>query len=51
MNLGAEVRFNTPGRVSGNWTWRYSSIQFDKLRRDNSDYLNELAELYDRGNG
>ena len=48
MNLGSEARFNTPGRASGNWTWRYRSVQLDKLRRESLAYLRELAELYDR---
>jgi len=28
LSLGTEARFNTPGRPSGNWTWRLSVGQF-----------------------
>ena len=48
LNLGSEARFNTPGRASGNWTWRYRSDQLQQLRRDGAGYFRELADLYNR---
>src|SRR5690606_18695510 len=48
LNLGSEGRFNTPGRPTGNWTWRYRQSQLDQLRRHSTGYLRELAHLYGR---
>jgi 4-alpha-glucanotransferase len=48
LNLGSEARFNTPGRASGNWIWRYRSDQLKDLKNDSADYLRKLAELYGR---
>lgn len=48
MNLGSEGRFNTPGRPDGNWQWRYSSSQLEKLHRNSAGYLRELGALYGR---
>jgi 4-alpha-glucanotransferase len=45
LNLGSEARMNYPGKLGGNWTWRFSWTQIP-------DYLagayRELAELYER---
>lgn len=51
MNLGAEARFNTPGKSQGNWTWRYRTEQLRALHEGSARYLRELAELYGRGAG
>ena len=48
LSLGSEARFNTPGQAAGNWSWRYSTGQLDRLREDSTGYLRELAELYGR---
>ncbi|MCS7047554.1 MAG: 4-alpha-glucanotransferase, partial [Gemmataceae bacterium] len=45
LNLGSEARMNTPGRPSGNWTWRFQAGQIHGwiIAR-----LRELTELYGR---
>ena len=48
MSLGSEARFNTPGKGQGNWTWRYTPDQLERLQRDAAPYLRSLAELYGR---
>ncbi len=46
--LGADGRFNTPGKSQGNWTWRYREEQLRALRDSSAGYLRELATLYGR---
>jgi 4-alpha-glucanotransferase len=45
LNLGGEARMNFPGKLGGNWTWRFTWEQVP-------DYLagayKDLAELYER---
>ncbi|MCX6920337.1 MAG: 4-alpha-glucanotransferase, partial [Verrucomicrobia bacterium] len=31
LGLGTEARFNTPGNPQGNWTWRMTESQMQKL--------------------
>lgn len=45
LGLGTEARMNLPGRVSGNWKWRYLS---GALTNDLSARLRSLTTLYDR---
>jgi 4-alpha-glucanotransferase len=45
LNLGAEGRMNTPGKESGNWTWRFTEDAFD---HDGKDRLAHLTWLYQR---
>ena len=45
LGLGTEARMNLPGRVSGNWKWRYRP---GALTKDLSARLRSLALLYDR---
>ena len=45
LGLGTEARMNLPGRVSGNWKWRYRP---GALTKDLSSRLRELATLYER---
>ena len=45
LGLGTEARMNLPGRVSGNWKWRYRP---GALTKDLSGRLRSLATLYDR---
>lgn len=45
LGLGTEARMNLPGRVSGNWKWRYRS---GALTKDLSARLRSLSTLYDR---
>jgi 4-alpha-glucanotransferase len=49
MSLGAEARFNTPGVAAGNWQWRYSRDQLDRLLHESAPYLKKIAALYARG--
>ena len=48
MSLGAEARFNTPGKSQGNWQWRYRPEQLVSLRQNSAAYLRELADLSGR---
>jgi 4-alpha-glucanotransferase len=45
LKLGSEARMNTPGRLGGNWSWRYTSGQLDRFA---AERLRQLAELYGR---
>jgi len=45
LGLGAEARMNLPGRVSGNWKWRYRP---GALTGELSARLRSLTKLYDR---
>lgn len=47
LSLGSEARLNTPGRPSGNWSWRFRR---EVLTQDLADRLGELAVLYGRAN-
>jgi len=48
MSLDSSARFNMPGQQHGNWQWRYHHEQLQKLRKESSAYLAELAALYGR---
>lgn len=48
MSLGSSARFNTPGLPQGNWQWRFSSSDMQKLHTQSSNYLHNLAELTGR---
>ncbi len=48
LSLDSAARFNTPGQPQGNWQWRYRASELEKLFGGTSDYLRELAHLYDR---
>jgi 4-alpha-glucanotransferase len=45
LGLGSEARMNYPGRVEGNWTWRFS---WDQVRPEDALRLYELSALYGR---
>ncbi|MDZ7706967.1 MAG: 4-alpha-glucanotransferase [Trueperaceae bacterium] len=45
LSLGSEARMNTPGKPSGNWTWRFA---WDDLPDWLPSHLNEMARLYGR---
>ncbi len=45
LGLGSAARMNLPGKMSGNWRWRYRR---DALRPELSARLREMATLYDR---
>jgi 4-alpha-glucanotransferase len=48
LSLGARGRFNTPGKPEGNWQWRCSQADFDRLGGGSAFYLRELAALCGR---
>jgi len=43
LGLGAESRMNTPGKPSGNWSWR---LRKEQLTHDLATKLKHLTELY-----
>ncbi len=45
LALGSEARMNTPGRASGNWTWRF---RWEQIEPWMVSRLAEMAELYGR---
>lgn len=48
LSLGSTARFNTPGRATDNWQWRYAPAQLEKLHRESANYLHDLGTLYGR---
>ena len=49
LALGTEARFNTPGTVTGNWSWRCRREQLDRLEEQSAPALRELSRLFNRG--
>lgn len=45
LNLGSEARMNFPGRLGGNWTFRYSWLQVDPGL---AGIYRKMSELYER---
>ncbi len=45
LKLGGEARMNFPGKLGGNWTWRFT---WDHVYHDLAKYYKELAKLYER---
>jgi 4-alpha-glucanotransferase len=39
LSLGGDARMNAPGRLGGNWNWRFGDNQL------NDDVLHRLADL------
>jgi 4-alpha-glucanotransferase len=48
LSLGAEARFNTPGRPQGNWQWRLQPAQLEGLFAGTAAYLADLGALSGR---
>jgi 4-alpha-glucanotransferase len=49
LSLGSAARLNSPGKPEGNWRWRLSKLDLEKLTSGGTArYLAELAELYGR---
>ncbi|GAB4575730.1 MAG: 4-alpha-glucanotransferase [Anaerolineae bacterium] len=44
LGLGSEARMNTPGKPSGNWTWRFTPAQFERANPG----LAHITWLYQR---
>ena len=45
LGLGTEARMNVPGRIGGNWKWRYRR---EMLKPGFAERLRTLATIYDR---
>ena len=45
LGLGGDARMNTPGRLGGNWSWRYRPEQLEYWH---APQLQEMARLYGR---
>ena len=45
LNLGSDARMNFPGKLGGNWTWRFTN---DQVNDNTADMLKFLVELYER---
>ena len=45
LKLGGEARMNFPGKLGGNWTWRFT---WHQVHHDLAKYYKELAILYER---
>ena len=45
LGLGSEARMNTPGKMGGNWTWRFTEDQIDP---DQWAKLKEMTRAYGR---
>ncbi len=45
IGLGTEARMNVPGRMDGNWAWRFSE---DQLRREDLQRLRDITEWAQR---
>jgi 4-alpha-glucanotransferase len=48
LGLGNEARMNTPGQAVGNWRWRFTSEQLDRVWAERGDRLKQFAKLYQR---
>jgi 4-alpha-glucanotransferase len=48
LDLGGEARMNLPGRLGGNWTWRFG---WDQLTGFHRGRLRDLVTLYSRRPG
>lgn len=45
LNLGTDARMNFPGKLGGNWAWRFT---WDQVSYDIAAKYKHLAELYER---
>ncbi len=45
LKLGGEARMNFPGKLGGNWTWRFT---WDQVPYELAKYYHDLAVLYER---
>jgi 4-alpha-glucanotransferase len=45
LGLGSEARMNFPGKLGGNWTWRFDWKDIDA---DLANRYKELCEMFDR---
>ncbi|MEW6702673.1 MAG: 4-alpha-glucanotransferase [Bacteroidota bacterium] len=45
LNLGNEARVNFPGKLGGNWTWRFS---WDQVSYDVASTYKDFTVIYER---
>lgn len=45
LNLGTEARMNFPGKLGGNWTWRFT---WEQITEDLVSVYAEMVDMYDR---
>jgi 4-alpha-glucanotransferase len=45
LNLGSEARMNFPGKLGGNWNWRFT---WNQVPYELADKYRKMAELYER---
>lgn len=45
LELGTEARMNFPGKLGGNWTWRFS---WDQIHEGLASTYKEMTEMYER---
>jgi len=48
LNLRSDGRMNTPGVPNGNWCWRATHDQLDRLRYESMSYIRDLGRIYYR---
>ncbi len=48
LDLGAEAVLNRPGTTVGNWQWRFTSTQLERLAKTKTATLHHWIDLYDR---
>jgi len=48
MSLGKDARFNNPGTIKGNWSWRFRKEDINELKLNSAKYIKRELELYGR---
>ncbi len=48
LDLPASATLNRPGTMDGNWRWRFTAADLDRLRGEKVAQLRQWIELYDR---
>ena len=48
LGLGSEARLNEPGFAMGNWKWRLTKDQLNRLGAESASYLAEQAKITGR---
>jgi 4-alpha-glucanotransferase len=48
LQLGSDHRMNVPGKVSGNWKWRYTN---EMMTKNKLNFVADLTQIYGRAPG
>ncbi len=48
LDLGAEATLNRPGTMEGNWQWRFTAAELEKLRAEKISTLRHWITQFDR---